>query len=95
MSRPREPEGGKRSACETGGKPPISALTYAFSIGFDRGHETDDFEARIIETAGPSLLACAAKATRSRRDMQRMRRPGDGQPTDPDAKADGKPTRSR
>jgi hypothetical protein len=34
---------GKQSACENGGTPPISALTYAFSIGLNRGRKTDDF----------------------------------------------------
>jgi hypothetical protein len=40
--------GGARSACETGGRPPISALTNAFSISLDRGRTTDDFGPRII-----------------------------------------------
>lgn len=56
-----------RSVSDNGATAPISALTYAFSIGLDRGHETDDFEARIIETP----------ATACRRTPQR-RRKGDG-----------------
>jgi len=39
---------GKRNASQLGGKPPISALTYAFSIGSNRGHMTDDFDRRIV-----------------------------------------------
>ena len=66
---------------DTGATAPISALTYAFSIGLDRGHTSDDFEAEIIETAAPGLLTFAQKATRRCRDMPPMRRPGDGQPT--------------
>jgi hypothetical protein len=37
---------------QLGGKPPISALTYAFSIGLDRGRETDDFGSRIVAPNG-------------------------------------------
>ena len=33
---------------DTGATAPISALTYAFSIGLDRGLKADDSEARII-----------------------------------------------
>jgi hypothetical protein len=33
---------------DTGATAPISALTYAFSIGSDRGFKADDSEARII-----------------------------------------------
>jgi len=33
---------------DTGATAPISALTYAFSIGPDRGSKADDSEARII-----------------------------------------------
>jgi hypothetical protein len=38
-----------RSVSDNGATAPISALTNAFSIGLDRGHQTDEFEARIIE----------------------------------------------
>ncbi|MCW5660096.1 MAG: hypothetical protein KIT60_20530 [Burkholderiaceae bacterium] len=41
----------KRSASQLGGKPPISAITYAFSIGLDRGRKTDDLGRRIIANA--------------------------------------------
>lgn len=44
---------------DNGAAAPISALTNAFSIGLDRGHKTDDFEARIIETAVAGALTCA------------------------------------
>jgi len=37
-----------RSVSDNGATAPISALTYAFSIGSDRGFNADDFEARII-----------------------------------------------
>jgi hypothetical protein len=74
---------------------PISALTNAFSIGLDRGHKTDDFEARIIETAVPGPPACAAKATPRRRKVPHTHRAGTDQPTAPDAKTCGKPPRSR
>jgi hypothetical protein len=50
MDRAIDAMRGKRNASQLGGKPPISALTYAFSIGLDRGHQTDDFEPRIIAT---------------------------------------------
>ena len=70
-----------RSVSDNGATAPISALTYAFSIGLDRGHETDDFEARIIETpptaarrtpqrrrkADGTCRRCAGQATHSRR----------------------------
>jgi hypothetical protein len=59
-----------RSVSDNGATAPISALTYAFSIGLDRGLETDDFEAQIIETA---VTAC-------RRAPQR-RRKGDAKAT--------------
>jgi hypothetical protein len=49
MDRAIDAMRGKRSASQIGGKPPISALTYSFSIRSDRGRETDDFEPRIIE----------------------------------------------
>jgi hypothetical protein len=49
-----------RSVSDNGATAPISALTNALSIGLDRGHKTDDFEARIIETAVPGAFACAA-----------------------------------
>jgi hypothetical protein len=39
---------GKRNASQLGGMPPISALTYAFSIGSNRGHMTDDFGLRVV-----------------------------------------------
>ena len=68
------------SVSDNGATAPISALTYAFSIGLDRGHETDDFEARIIEPEVPGQPACAAKATGSRRGVPPMRRQGDDQP---------------
>jgi hypothetical protein len=70
-----------RSVSDNGATAPISALTYAFSIGLDRGHETDDFEARIIETAVPGQLAYVAKATGRRRGVPTMRRQGVDQPT--------------
>jgi hypothetical protein len=38
---------------DNGATAPISALTYAFSIGSIEAHKTDDSEARIIETASP------------------------------------------
>lgn len=37
-----------RSVSDNGATAPISALTYAFSIGSDRGFKADDSEARII-----------------------------------------------
>ncbi len=37
-----------RSVSDNGATAPISALTYAFSIGSDRGIKADDSEARII-----------------------------------------------
>jgi len=37
-----------RSVSDNGAIAPISALTYAFSIGSDRGFKADDSEARII-----------------------------------------------
>lgn len=37
-----------RSVSDNGATAPISALTYAFSIGSDRGFGADDSEARII-----------------------------------------------
>lgn len=37
-----------RSVSDNGATAPISALTYAFSIGSDRGLKADDSEARII-----------------------------------------------
>jgi hypothetical protein len=49
-----ETNGGKRSACETGGRTPISALTYAFICVANRGHLTDDFERRIVATSDDS-----------------------------------------
>lgn len=69
-----------RSVSDNGATAPISALTNAFSIGLDRDHTTDDFEARIIETAVRGQLARDAKATRRRRDVSTMRRRGDDQP---------------
>lgn len=54
---------GKRSASQLGGKPPISALTYAFSIGSNRGHQTDDFEPRII-AAGDARVPRSARTPR-------------------------------
>jgi hypothetical protein len=36
------------SVSDTGATAPISALTYAFSIGLCRGLQADDFEPRII-----------------------------------------------
>ena len=66
---------------DNGATAPISALTYAFSIGLDCGRRTDDFEARIIETAVPGQLAYVAKATGRRRGEPTMRRQGDDQPT--------------
>lgn len=80
---------------DNGATAPISALTNAFSIGLDRGHQTDDFGARIIEVAVPGALACAAKATLRRRDVTRTHRAGTDQPTAPDAKTCGEPPRSR
>jgi hypothetical protein len=58
---------GKQSACENGGTPPISALTYAFSIGLNRGRKTDDFGRRVIVLKPRSLPARARKAPQSRR----------------------------
>jgi hypothetical protein len=66
---------------DTGATAPISALTNAFSLGPNRGHRTDDFEARIIETAVPGQLAYAAQATGRRRGVPKMRRQGDDQST--------------
>jgi hypothetical protein len=43
---------------DTGATAPISALTYAFSIGSDRGFKADDSEARIIAGPGESKVAC-------------------------------------
>jgi len=37
-----------RSVSDTGATAPISALTYAFSLGSDRGFKADDSESRII-----------------------------------------------
>ena len=37
-----------RSVSDNGATAPISALTYAFSIGSDRGFNADDSDARII-----------------------------------------------
>lgn len=37
-----------RSVSDNGATAPISALTYAFSIGSDQGFKADDSEARII-----------------------------------------------
>jgi hypothetical protein len=42
------------AACETGGTPPISALTNAFSLGSNRGHRTDDFGPRFV--ARPTVI---------------------------------------
>jgi hypothetical protein len=39
-----------RSVSDTGATAPISALTYAFSIGWSRGQSTDDFARRIVAT---------------------------------------------
>jgi len=66
---------------DTGATAPISALTNAFSLGSNRGRRTDDFEARIIETAVPGQLAYAAKATGRRRGVPTMRRQSGDQPT--------------
>lgn len=55
-------EQGKRNASQAGGRPPISALTYAFSIGPDRGRTTDDSDLRII-----ALAFRAARGERERR----------------------------
>ena len=70
-----------RSVSDNGATAPISALTNALSLGSNRGHRTDDFEARIIETAVPGQLAYVAKATGRRRGEPTMRRQGDDQPT--------------
>jgi hypothetical protein len=43
-----------RSVSDNGATAPISALTYAFSIGSDRGLQTDDFGLRI--TALPACI---------------------------------------
>ena len=66
---------------DTGATAPISALTNAFSLGSNRGRRTDDFEARVIETAVPGQLAYVAKATGRRRGEPTMHRQGDDQPT--------------
>jgi hypothetical protein len=74
MGRAIEALRGKRSASQLGGKPPIPALTYVFSIGSNRGHKTDDFEPRIIESPNAQVDELprrrregACKATKSRR----------------------------
>jgi len=54
---------GQRSVFTTRRHAAYPALTNAFSIGLDRGHRTDDFEAGIIETPAHAMPACAAKAT--------------------------------
>jgi hypothetical protein len=42
-----------RSVSDIGATAPISALTYALSIGSDRGRSTDDFSPRItVRRAG-------------------------------------------
>jgi hypothetical protein len=82
---------GKQSACENGGTPPISALTYAFSIGLDRGRKTDDFGRRIIVLKPRCLPARARKAPQSRR----KRMAGDCKASISSCKVGGKPTPSR
>jgi len=100
-----------RSVSDNGATAPIlhspmhSALTNAFSIDLDRGRRTDDFEAGIIETPVRGIPACAAKATRRRRDMPRRRRDmpprrrsgdgRDGKASEPDANAGAEPPSSR
>ena len=44
-----------RRVSDNGATAPISALTYAFSIGSIRGHEADDSDLRIIGLSGPVL----------------------------------------
>lgn len=49
-----------RRVSDNGATAPISALTYAFSIGSDRGLQADDFEPRIIDSSpgeGEALIA--------------------------------------
>jgi hypothetical protein len=60
-------EQGKRNASQAGGRPPISALTYAFSIRPDRGRTTDDSDLRIIALA----LALAFRAARGEHERSR------------------------
>jgi hypothetical protein len=56
--------GGKRSACETGGGPPISALTYAFIFVEDRGIRGAAFG--LISRMAPIAQRAAARAAGSR-----------------------------
>jgi hypothetical protein len=51
---------------DNGATAPISALTYAFSIGPNRGLKTDDFVLRIIGVAGAwqALLVTPSDSTR-------------------------------
>jgi hypothetical protein len=70
-----------RCVSDNGATAPISALTYAFSIDLNRGLETDDFDARTIDTSAhfrrrapqrqrrrdATCRRCAGKATISRR----------------------------
>lgn len=47
-----------RSVSDNGATAPISALTYAFSIGSDRGFKADDSEARIIADYAKANAPC-------------------------------------
>ena len=58
---------GKRSASQPGGKPPISALNNAFSIGPDRGQKTDGFGRRSVTTSTPRVRGGTRDAIRLKR----------------------------
>jgi hypothetical protein len=54
---------------DTGATAPISALTYEFSIGLDRGHGTDDFSLRIISRRA----GIEEESARLRQEVNRIR----------------------
>jgi len=71
-----------RSVCEIGGKPPISALTNAFSIGLDRGQKTDDFEGPNHRNDSPRHAGVRLKGdAKGDGTCRQCAGPGDGQPT--------------
>lgn len=63
---------GAQSACVTGGRPPASGLTHVFGLGSHPGLWSDDFEARIIETAALSRWRAPRRRRRADDSEQKV-----------------------